>query len=328
MRGHLIRGNNNTFDFQLHREDGYVFFKYQADDKVHMILNDLISRKKHIYFSNNKQDIIVRVLENDYQNHRVGDNAKLREDMLLFIRLLQEVDDIVGEISYFDNDYKILIDGGENYKHIFDYYLLKRDSQYIFNAAMWNDLYKEISRYHKLMKVCLVQIDEEVMDINLDAIKRYYQFDKNSKLIICNRNGNLELLIIGNRNFKFVFKNEVMFFKIFLPEILKMYVTRIKKITKEEVQEQFAKKFAMINNNLYFLGVEGDLVDSSIVFMQNLIGIQNYHLEVNKKYVKRDEEYEQKPQPFVNKYSYGYINILLIAFILSIITIIFCLSRY
>ena len=50
-----------------------------------------------------------------------------------------------------------------------------------------------------------------------------------------------------------------------------------------------------------------------------------YKLEISKDYVKEDIVIENNKNKI---YSYGYINILFIAFIITIATIIFCLFKY
>ena len=78
------------------------------------------------------------------------------------------------------------------------------------------------------------------------------------------------------------------------------------------------------------LNYEERIITPIINFLHELYKQNNYKLEISKNYL--DEEIEEnEPINYHNtnkiKYSYGYINILLISFILSIITIIICLIR-
>jgi hypothetical protein len=73
--------------------------------------------------------------------------------------------------------------------------------------------------------------------------------------------------------------------------------------------------------------MERTLIDSSIEFVKNLLERKNYQREVSREYIRENEDISIDKNREIS-YSYGYINILLIAFILSVLTIVFCLFRY
>jgi hypothetical protein len=324
MKGHLIRKKDSIAG--IDREIGYKIVKYQNNVQINMLLNYLIINKKKIFFNKLEEDVFIKILDSDYREVIVVDNGKIDSYIAAFIRLLKDVEMISGEISYSDDGYQILIVANE-YKYIFDNYLLKRDGKYIYNLAMDENIRESILKYNKLVKVSLGEFVEDKVVASLDEIRESYEEDKNSKLIINDRDDEIDLLIKGKKNIRFRFLNKDFFFKLYLPEILKLYVKKINEISKEQYDVQFNKCFVNINDNLYFLKMERTLIDSSIEFVKNLLERKNYQREVSREYIRENEDISIDKNREIS-YSYGYINILLIAFILSVLTIVFCLFRY
>lgn len=179
-----------------------------------------------------------------------------------------------------------------------------------------------------LLRVTTCKIDKEFTNFTASDINKYIT-DK-STLVIFKDNSQSKLIIKEEKNILFISNSSTTFINIFLPEIIKKYSSLFPNITKENLTNKNNKCFYNVNDNLYILNYEERIITPIINFLHELYKQNNYKLEISKNYL--DEEIEEnEPINYQDtnkiKYSYGYINILLISFILSIITIIICLLR-
>ena len=188
---------------------------------------------------------------------------------------------------------------------------------------MYNQLISTIKKYNNLLNITNIEIKKKYINSNLEIIKKH--LSTSSKIIIYTNNNEINLLT--NENIQFQFNDYNTFLNIYLPELLKLYITKNNKIKINNEEEILNYKFININNNLYFLNFKEEVVDANVDFLKKLTAQKQYSIEINKNIIKSEseEEFTSNHQENLN---YGYINILLIAFILSTITIIICLLKY
>ena len=326
MRGHIIRNNNKflqyfqTNQISLISIDKYLTFIYKDNNTTNKLLNNLLDNKININIFKQEKDIIIKVLNNNLDFDNFNDDP-LDSNILLLLKLI-EISNIEVSIQKINNQYKIKI-YTEDYKHILNNYCQKEYNNYVLNINMLDTIYKEIEKYNSLVSVSNLKIDNYIEENNLFTIKKKYYTNKTTTLIIIN-NKERNLIFKGIQNILFEFKNNELFDKLILPEILDLYIENNSNITSEKLEEQLNQAFYQANNNLYILNFSKEIIEANIKYLHKLNDKKNYKLEVNKNYIKEVPKVEESKV----SYSYGYINILLIAFIISLLTIIICLTKY
>ena len=166
-------------------------------------------------------------------------------------------------------------------------------------------------------------IDKEITVFNFLTISQIYAQNPNSTLILIATKTNRKLIIKNNHNILFKTTNINTFDKLIIPELLKNYVSNNPKINTETIIDKDYKSLYEVNKNLYFLEFNYQILEEYINYLKKISQKELQHLNINENYQK--EEHIEEPKQL--NYSYGYINILLIAFILSIITIVVCLIK-
>ena len=187
------------------------------------------------------------------------------------------------------------------------------------------------------MKERLIDINNMLREININVskriekadfsiIKKFYDNDSDCKIVIVNNSDSIELILASENNVKFVFENKDYFEKIVLPEVLKMYSLEVESLELEEKIRDFNKMFYKVNEQLYMLNFYDEVVEYNIRFLHSLVMKKKYKLELNKDIVI-DNVVDNDIKITKKSYSYGYVNILLISFIISLLTIMVCLFR-
>ena len=164
--------------------------------------------------------------------------------------------------------------------------------------------------------------------IGLDG-KIHHKFDVTSsdKFINALNNKIINLFIVGTDSVKFTFKNSNVFYNVVLPELIRLYIDNIDSIIKKEHIKQFNTSFVNINDNFYLLGLKEDIVVSSLKYIDDILNIKKYQIDLNKEFMVDYTEDEVNINYNKRVYSYGYANILLISFIISVITILLCFFK-
>ena len=306
-----LKWDNIKENIKMENNKKYLIFNYQDNDYVFSILNKYYTTGKEILIERKNDNIRVKI-----RNIGILDDIEKMEYMEDDLR---EIIDLVNisnmSVSIIDNVFKIY---SSNYKHILDNMFIKEGSGYILDINRISELYKEISNYNKYINY------SDSFNTNKEKLK-VYELDKiitkgtkNIK-IICKNNG-VELKIDDNI---YNFENKKMFSNVYLIEILKIYVDNFDIGDDWDKNEQFNKYFASINDNFYLINFEEEEIDGIISFMNNLWRDKKYrqNISMNCEFISDDYNVENNEVKKFN-YSYGYINILLISFIISIITII------
>ena len=258
---------------------------------------------------------------NDTKNYQASEI--LDSTLKQALNLLKIMTNTKVILSYQSTSYKVLLQTS-NYSHILKYYLLEdSNNNYLYNQNMYNQLISTIKKYNNLLNITNIEIKKKYINSNLEIIKKH--LSTSSKIIIYTNNNKINLLT--NENIQFQFNDYNTFLNIYLPELLKLYITKNNKIKINNEEEILNYKFININNNLYFLNFKEEVVDANVDFLKKLIAQKQYSIEINKNIIKSESE-EELTENHQENLNYGYINILLIAFILSTITIIICLLKY
>lgn len=327
---HLIRHNITSIAGYLNKQNidikntyDYITFIYKNTTIINKALITLLNNNIEISLFNQDNNIIIRIPNSTENNINREVSIELNSKIKSLINLIK-ISDIELSINK-ENNIRLYTN---NYQHILDNYLLKDNYSYYFdlNKAEIESIYKEISNYNNKMKITNIKNYEYIENPDLLTIKYYYNLSSNNKLIIFNKDNQRQLIISGPSNILFKFTNSSNFDKLFLPEILKIYIDSTKEMKKEQLESQHNKAFYSLNNNFYILNFSKEIIEANTNFLHKLFNQKKYKLELNKKYLK--EEFEIKDTKKNYNYSYGYVNILLIALILSVLTIIFCISRY
>ena len=96
------------------------------------------------------------------------------------------------------------------------------------------------------------------------------------------------------------------------------------KLNKIEKDKQFNKCYANINDNFYLIDFNEEELDGCFEFIKNVDRKNNYKLDMDSNYTFIKETEEEK----INySYRYGYVSIIFISFVMSIITIIVVLMN-
>lgn len=331
MRNHLIRNNNHYLDYLMSNnliiktsDSEFITFIYHTDNTINSLLNKAIYDK--IKITKQKSNIIIKINTNTLNNiYDYKINEELDKNISKLINLVSISNSLKITIKKTNEDYNIKL-YTNNYRNILDSYSTKYNNYYQIKINLIDDIYENIAKYNSLMEISNQQINEIVEDFDFVDIKHYYNIEEKNKIIIINEDNKRRLIISGIVNISFDFLNIDLFDKVFLPEILKIYVSKNNNITNEKITTQFKNAFYHANDNLYILDFDENLVKANVTFLHNLIDKKQYRININKDYMIREtEDIEIIEKTPTKAYSYGYINILLISFILSIITLVICL---
>ena len=167
------------------------------------------------------------------------------------------------------------------------------------------------------MIVSNINIDNTKNNTNIkDIIKKYYQNNTN-KIII---NNNQEIILIGDKNIKYKYNDSKVFNTIYIPELISFYLNN-NIITKEELNDNEY----IINDTLYIINFNKEIISNIKEYINIINKRNNFKLELNNNCTIEDDIIPTNNKEKI--YSYGYINILLISFIIAIITIITCIIK-
>ncbi len=168
------------------------------------------------------------------------------------------------------------------------------------------------------MIVSNINIDNTKNNINIkDVIKKHYQ-NKTNKILIINNQNNRQIILIGKINIKYNYNDKKIFDNIYLPELIKFYLDN-NIITTENINDNEYN----INDTLYIINYNEEL-DNIKKYISELNNINKYKLELSNNCIIEDDIVPDNKRA----YSYGYINILLISLLISVITIIFIITKY
>lgn len=172
-------------------------------------------------------------------------------------------------------------------------------------------------------KLSSLDIDREITNFNYLTISNYYPKTDDDILIILSEENIRKVIIISSQTILLTTKNTDLFDKLIFPELLNLYISNNK---KESFIEQKEENNYIINDNLYILNFNNKFLELHINYFNNLKEKEYYKLYISKDYQK--EEKEEFPTENNINYSYGYVNVLFIAVIITLLTVIICLINY
>lgn len=284
--------------------------------KGHLIRNIKSSINKNS--PNNK--IILNTTNIDYYKSNLAEELK---PLISLISITNNTEIIINSNPDKSYNLKLL---AFDYKHILDNYLLKTEKYYDLKLNKIEDIIKDINFYNNLIKISKLNDATKISNPDLFTIKKYFPKSKETILIILATNTNRKIIIKGLNPVIFTIDNISYFDKLILPELLNLYIQNNNHIDKDNLIKQYSKSFYQANDNLYLINFDEPFLEANIKYLEKIISQKNYQLHINENYIK--EENSQKRTKYRPNYSYGYVNILLIAFILSLLTIIICLTKY
>lgn len=190
------------------------------------------------------------------------------------------------------------------------------------NSIIFNNI--NILEQDNYYKINNYNINITKNNINIKDLKKKYITNNTNKIIILKENNKVEVLLIGEKNIKYIYNDIKLFNQIYIPELINLYLND-NIIEKEQEKIINNNKYYCINNNFYILNYNIELFNYLKEYIIEINKNNNYKIEINKDYLKEDNNINKEKEIV---HSYGYINILLISFIITIITIIYCISRY
>lgn len=305
----MIDKNN----FIIKETKKFMIFDYQNNNLVNNLLNDWYEAGKLIIIDKKDNNIVIK-LEKD--NYIINDKeVSLNSDLNEIIDLFEISNNMRMNISQ-----KIIKLYTDSYKNIFDNFFVKENNYYIFNLKRKEELYREISKYNKYYNLINYKnVDETFDNFSLSDIDRCINSDV-INIVIVRDNKLIKLYVDSDKFYLFIFRDKTMFDNVYLPEIIKLYIDKYNNVEKIEIDNQFNTSFGNINDNFYFVNFKTIDIEGYFKFVRNIRDKIDYELDLNSNYVFIKKNDEQR----VN-YSYGYVSILFISFIISIITIIIVL---
>ena len=184
----------------------------------------------------------------------------------------------------------------------------------------------KIIKKNNSLKLFNLKIDKELSNISIVKLKEEYFDNKTNKTLILNNENKREVILIGSQNILIQYPNTFMFDTIHLPEIIDLYLKSNNTLTNEiKINKEYCNIYS-INNNLYILNFEDKLLFNIKEYIYIINNKNNYKKEIEKDYIINKNN--NQANNLSRAYSYGYINILLIALLISTITIMFCLLKY
>ena len=182
-----------------------------------------------------------------------------------------------------------------------------------------------ILKHNNYIRLNNVNIDRSLSNTSIFNLKKKYYANKTTKILILENDNKREVVLIGDKNILIKYVNNNMFDNLFLPEIINLYL-RNNEISKEFYKEYDNRHYLCINDNLYIMNYNENTMSSTKKYIHSINNNNQYRIELNKNYER--EEPATKVNNYNKAYSYGYINILLVAFIISILTILFCIIKH
>ena len=179
----------------------------------------------------------------------------------------------------------------------------------------------KIIKQNNKIELSNINIDKYSNNTTLIKFKKRFNNNKTTKTIIIDNDNKREVILIGEKNIHITYSNNITFDNIYLPEIINTYLKENNKITKETKNNYYYN----LNNNLYLINFKETLLNGTKNYIYEINNKNNYKIELNKNYEKEEPTYDITN--YSKAYSYGYINILLVSFIISIITIILCIIK-
>ena len=290
----------------------YLVFDYVDTYEFNNLLNEWYMNDRLIIMDKKQDSIVVKLEKQDYSLN--DSQALLNDDLDRIIDLLDISNGLRFNIR--KNDIKLY---ANNYINIFDNLLLKENNYYLFNISREKEIYQEISKYNKYYDMIS---DNEIKIIDnyvFEDIENMIN-DRVEDIFIVNNKDRINLYIKGDYNYLFVFKDRVMFNNIYFPELVKLYGINngLDRFIKDK---QFNLYHCCINDNFYLINFSED----EVLWCENYLKSID---EKNKRNSELSENYNfiKDISPTYN-YSYGYVSIILISFIISIITIIVVFMR-
>ena len=198
------------------------------------------------------------------------------------------------------------------------------ESEINISSFSFNNL--KIIKHNNYLKLSNIDIDRELSNTSIVNLKKKYYANKTNKILILDNKNKREVILIGNETILIEYENTNMFDNIYLPEIINLYLKYNNELKNEIEKKKEYRNFYSINNNLYILNVTNELLTGIKEYLYKINDENNYKLEISKDYI--NEEIIHRNNNRNKLYSYGYVNILLIALIITITTIVFCLFRY
>ena len=289
----------------------YLIFTYQDINEINNLLNEWYKNNKLIILDKKENDITIKLEKDNYTLNK--DQTTLDENLDKIIDLLEISNNI--RINIKNNQIKLYTN---NYQNIFDNLLLKENNYYILDIDKEKEIYYEMSKYNKYTNTTnnnnIVLIDS----FNPIDIHNYIN-EKTDTIKIINGKDSIKLYINNDKNYLFNFQDKKMFNNIYLPEILKYY-NKYNATENSNISKQFNKCYGNINDNFYLINFTEEEIDGCIFYLQEATKkkFEDEDLQENYTFIKNIESVSPS-------YSYGYVSIIFISFIISIVTIIIAL---
>ncbi|MBR3162088.1 MAG: hypothetical protein IKF19_05095 [Bacilli bacterium] len=295
----------------IRKSKKYLVFDYQNNNQVNNLLNDWYDSNRLIIFDKKDDNIVIKLEKLEYN---VSDKEVILGDNLN--KIIDLLDIAVNvRINVKGDDIKLY---SNNYKSILDNLLLKNGDCYIFDISKENKLYKEIAKYNKYLNMVNIKdIDKTFKNFTIADIKDCINSNTNN-IVVLNDNNMIKLYIDDGKNCLFVFNDRNMFDNIFLPEILNMYGSMYDKSTMDEVK-YFNNNYGKINDNFYFINFKEEEIQGWFNYFCGIVRKNDYKLDLDSNYTFIKKEITTNKR---YNYSYGYISLLFISLIISVITIV------
>lgn len=295
----------------IRKSKKYLVFDYQNNNQVNNLLNDWYDSNRLIIFDKKDDNIVIKLEKLEYN---VSDKEVILGDNLN--KIIDLLDIAVNvRINVKGDDIKLY---SNNYKSILDNLLLKNGDCYIFDISKENKLYKEIAKYNKYLNMVNIKdIDKTFKNFTIADIKDCINSNTNN-IVVLNDNNIIKLYIDDGKNCLFVFNDRNMFDNIFLPEILNMYGSMYDKSTMDEVK-YFNNNYGKINDNFYFINFKEEEIQGWFNYFCGIVRKNDYKLDLDSNYTFIKKEITTNKR---YNYSYGYISLLFISLIISVITIV------
>ena len=295
-------------DIKINESKKYLIFEYQDIPEYNNLINKWYSNNKLIILDKKEDNIIVKLAKDNYSLN--NKQLPLHDTIDKVIDLLSISTNIRISIT---NKIKLYTN---NYTNILNNLLLKENDYYLLDINREKELYYEISKYNKYTKI-----------INYKDINNNTNFTLKEVIDKINNN-NIDIRIIKDKNIKvyidnelFIFNDILMFNNIYLPEIIKKY-SKYNNLEKSSKDKQFRLYFLNINDNFYLINFKEEEIDGCLIYLKELTKKNNIDNDLKENYTFIKDIETLRPN-----YSYGYVSIIFISLIMSIITIIVALMN-